>query len=65
MRSIFQEMLFEQEARQEGWDAILLSRLIDLAVRVLRLVNRRGGNEPPVFEPGNDSMTAWPGIPRG
>lgn len=55
VQSIFQEMLFEQSARQEGWEAILHSRLIDLAVRVLRLVNRRGGSEPPVFEPGNDS----------
>jgi AraC-like DNA-binding protein len=56
VQSIFQEMLFEQAARQEGWEAILLSRLIDLAVRVLRLVKRRGGSEPPVFEPGNDSI---------
>ena len=56
VQSIFQEMLFEQTARQEGWEAILHSRLIDLAVRVLRLVNRRGGSEPPVFEPGNDSI---------
>jgi AraC-like DNA-binding protein len=55
VRSIFQEMLFEQAARQEGWEAILHSRLMDLAVRVLRLVNRRGGSEPPVFEPGSDS----------
>jgi AraC-like DNA-binding protein len=56
VRSVFQEMLFEQDARQEGWEAILLSRLMDLAVRVLRLVNRRGGSGPPVFEPGNDSI---------
>ncbi len=56
VQSIFQEMLFEQAARQEGWEAILLSRLMDLAVRVLRLVNRRGGSEPPVFEPGSDSI---------
>jgi hypothetical protein len=56
VRSIFQEMLFEQDTHQEGWEAILLSRLMDLAVRVLRLVNRRGGSGPPVFEPGNDSI---------
>jgi AraC-like DNA-binding protein len=56
VQSIFQEMLFEQEAHQEGWEAILLSRLMDLAVRVLRLVNRRGGSEPPVFEPGDASI---------
>jgi AraC-like DNA-binding protein len=56
VRSIFQEMLFEQNARQEGWEAILHSRLIDLAVRVVRLVNRRGGSEPPVFEQGSESI---------
>ncbi len=55
VRSIFQEMLFEQSARQEGWEAILQSRLMDLAVRVLRLARRRGRNELPAFEPGNDS----------
>lgn len=55
VRSVFQEMLFEQDARQEGWEAILLSRLMDLAVRVVRLVRRRGGSGPPAFEPGNDS----------
>jgi AraC-like DNA-binding protein len=56
VRSIFQEMLFEQNARQEGWEAVLHSRLIDLAVRVLRLARRRGGSEPPVFEPGSESI---------
>ena len=49
-------MLFEQNARQEGWEAILHSRLIDLAVRLVRLVDRRGGSEPPVFEPGSESI---------
>ncbi len=55
VRSVFQEMLFEQDARHEGWETVLHSRLMDLAVRVLRLVNRRGGSEPPVFELGSDS----------
>ncbi len=55
VRSIFQEMLFEQGAGQEGWEMMLQSRLIDLAVRALRLVRRRGRNDLPAFEPGNDS----------
>lgn len=55
VRSIFQEMLFEQESRQEGWEMILRSRLIDLAVRTLRLARRRSGKDLPAFEPGSDS----------
>lgn len=55
IRSIFQEMLFEQGACQESWEMILRSRLIDLAVRTLRLVRRRGRNDLPAFEPGSDS----------
>ncbi len=55
VKSIFQEMLFEQEARQEGWEGLLQSRLMDLAVRTLRLVHRRAQVDLPVFEPGNDS----------
>ncbi|HVV01269.1 MAG TPA: beta-N-acetylglucosaminidase domain-containing protein, partial [Verrucomicrobiae bacterium] len=55
VRSIFQEMLFEQGAGQEGWDMMLQSRLIDLAVRTLRLARRRGRNDLPAFEPGSDS----------
>jgi len=54
-RSIFQEMLFEQAACQESWEMILRSRLIDLAVRTLRLVRRRGRNDLPAFEQGSDS----------
>lgn len=55
VRSVFQEMLYEQDACQEGWETILESRLFDLVVRMLRLVRRRGKNDVPVFEPGNDS----------
>jgi len=55
VRSIFQEMLFEQESRQEGWEMILQSRLMDVAVRVLRLARRKGGKGMPAFEPGSDS----------
>ena len=55
VRSIFQEMLFEQESRQEGWEMILQSRLMDVAVRTLRLARRKGGKGMPAFEPGSDS----------
>lgn len=55
VRSIFQEMLFEQESRQEGWEMILQSRLMDVAVRTLRLARRKGGKGLPAFEPGSDS----------
>jgi AraC-like DNA-binding protein len=54
VKSIFQEMLFEQEAAQEGWEAQLQSRLSDLAVRALRRLRRRGQSDLPIFEPGND-----------
>ncbi len=55
IRSVFQEMLFEQDARQEGWEVILQSRLQDLGVRVLRLARRRSRADVPLFEPGRDS----------
>jgi AraC-like DNA-binding protein len=55
VRSIVQEMLFEQSAGQEGCEMILHSRLIDLAVRALRLSRRRRREDLPLFEPGSDS----------
>jgi len=55
VRSTFQEMLFEQDASQEGWELILQSRLIDLAVRALRMLRRQRRDDLPVFEPGSDS----------
>lgn len=36
IRSLFQEMLFEQEARRFGWQAALIARLTDLAVLTIR-----------------------------
>jgi AraC-like DNA-binding protein/mannose-6-phosphate isomerase-like protein (cupin superfamily) len=55
VQSIFREMLFEQDSRQDGWEMILHSRLIDVAVRLLRLTSRKGGKAPAAFEPGSDS----------
>jgi AraC family L-rhamnose operon regulatory protein RhaS len=36
IRALVQEMLFEQEARRLGWEALLIARLTDLAVLTLR-----------------------------
>lgn len=54
VRSIFQEMLFEQGTGQTGWEMVLYARLIDLAVLTIRLMQRLRSNEP-VFERGNQS----------
>jgi AraC-like DNA-binding protein len=35
-RALVQEMLFEQEAKRLGWEALLIARLTDLAVLTLR-----------------------------
>ncbi len=55
VRGLLQEMLFEQESGQEGWEILLQSRLMDLAVRMLRLTRRRGRKDVPGFEPGSES----------
>jgi AraC-like DNA-binding protein len=36
IRALVQEMLFEQEARRFGWEALLVARLTDLAVLTIR-----------------------------
>ncbi len=36
VRAIVQEMMFEQEAQRLGWEALLIARLTDLAVLLLR-----------------------------
>ncbi|MBL9212415.1 MAG: helix-turn-helix transcriptional regulator [Opitutaceae bacterium] len=40
VRGIVQEMMFEQEAQRPGWQALLISRLTDLAVLSLRWLRR-------------------------
>jgi AraC family L-rhamnose operon regulatory protein RhaS len=55
VRSIFQEMLFEQRSQTEGWEFMVCSQLVDLAVRTLRLARRRSGNSEPMFIRGRDS----------
>jgi AraC-like DNA-binding protein len=56
LQSIFREMFFEQDSHQEGWEMVLRSRLIDVAVRMLRLTSRRGGKALTAFDRGSDSM---------
>jgi len=46
VRQDFQELLYEQATRREAWQGLLVSILIRLAVRVLRLQERRLGPEP-------------------
>ncbi|HVU08544.1 MAG TPA: AraC family transcriptional regulator [Verrucomicrobiae bacterium] len=55
IRSLFREMLFESDAQQPGWKVLLKSRLIELAVRTLRMMERRNQNAM-VFKVGSDSM---------
>ena len=55
VQAIFREMLFEQDTRHDGWEMILLSRLIEVAVRVVRLKRRKPNKLPGLFEPGSDS----------
>jgi AraC-like DNA-binding protein len=55
VRSLFQQMLFEQAARLPGWETILRARLMELAVETARLSQRQAETAVPVFERGNDS----------
>ena len=54
VRSLFQQMLFEQEAKLPGWETILVSRLMELAVVTTRLSQRQTDVKLPVFERGNE-----------
>lgn len=54
-RSDFREMLFEQTVRREGWEAVLLARLLNLAVNALRLRDRYALEPPFTSTKGRDS----------
>jgi AraC-like DNA-binding protein len=56
VRSMFQEMLFEQSVKRHGWETMLQSRLLDLAVRILRLAGRQKRPDLSAFEVGNESI---------
>ena len=55
IRSLYREMLFEQDARQPGWQVLLLSSLMSLAVRSLRMAEPDADRLLPRFRPGSDS----------
>ncbi len=55
VRSIFQEMLFEQSGAKQGWETMLHSRLQELVVRILRLAGRQGRQTMPPLELGHES----------
>lgn len=55
VRSDFQEMLFEQSGRQDGWQLAVISCLGHLAVRTLRLALRHRSSQEPVFRHGQGS----------
>ncbi len=54
IRSLYREMLFEQNARRPGWQELLQSCLVSLAVRSLRMAEPAA--ETPSFEAGSDSF---------
>jgi AraC-like DNA-binding protein/mannose-6-phosphate isomerase-like protein (cupin superfamily) len=55
IRAIFREMLFESDSQQLGWKVLLKSRLIELGVRTLRMMDRRNQHAM-VFQAGSDSL---------
>jgi AraC family L-rhamnose operon regulatory protein RhaS len=55
VRSDFQEMLFEQGGRRQGWEWVLCSRLIELAVRTIRICYQDLDGRQPLFIKGKDS----------
>ena len=52
-RSHFQEMLFEQRAQREGWEAVVVAHLTQLSVFALRLSHRRSAGIAPLFVPSD------------
>ena len=55
VRSEFQEMLFEQGDQRAGWEWVLCSRLVELAVRSLRICHQDQSGQRPMFIKGTDS----------
>lgn len=55
IRSLYREMLFEQDARRPGWQVLLISFLMNLAVRCVRMAQPGAASPPLRFEPGSDS----------
>lgn len=55
VRSDFQEMLFEQGDQRQGWEWVLCSRLVELAVRAIRICHHDEHGHRPLFIKGTDS----------
>jgi AraC-like DNA-binding protein/mannose-6-phosphate isomerase-like protein (cupin superfamily) len=55
IRSVYREMLFEQDAKRPGWQVLLLSSLMNLAVWSLRMAAPAENVLPAHFRPGSDS----------
>jgi AraC family L-rhamnose operon regulatory protein RhaS len=55
VRSDFQEMLFEQGDQRKGWEWVLCSRLVELAVRAIRIYHDDQHGHRPLFIKGTDS----------
>ncbi len=55
VRSDFQEMLFEQGDQRQGWEWVLCSRLVELAVRAIRIYHDDNDGHRPLFIKGTDS----------
>ena len=56
VRQDLQEMLFEQLIRREGWQALVISLLIRLAVRVMRVSERQPAVASPVLSDTGSSQ---------
>ncbi len=55
VRSDFQEMLFEQSGQRQGWEWVLCSRLVELAVRAVRMFQHDQENRRPIYVKCMDS----------
>ena len=55
VRSDFQEMLFEQGSQRKAWQSVLCSRLVELAVRAIRISSQDKDGRQPLFIKGTDS----------
>ncbi len=55
VRSDLQEMLFEQGDQRQGWEWVLCSRLVELAVRAIRISHDTQHGHRPIFIKGSDS----------
>jgi len=58
LRGCFQEMLYEQHLQREGWETLVTARLLEIAGRSVRLLERRMETKAP------DSARDWGAVER-